>query len=148
MNDERRYPKRPILGVGALILDGDRIVMVRRAKPPNEGWWSLPGGAVETGETIEAALRREVLEETGLRVKELELAEVFERITPDDDGRAEYHYVLIDYVCRVEASEPRAGSDSLEARWFHRHELGELCITEGTLEVVERIFERHAAKQS
>lgn len=145
MSEGRRYPQRPILGVGALILDGARIVLVRRAKPPNAGWWSLPGGAVETGESIEDALRREVLEETGLQVESMEFAEVFERITRDAEGRPEFHYVLIDYVCRA-AGAPQAGSDSLEARWFERHELGALRITEGTLEVIERIFERHGAK--
>lgn len=146
MSSSRRYPPRPILGVGALILDGDRICLVRRAKPPQEGWWSLPGGAVETGERVEDALRREVWEETGLHVESMQLIEIFERITRDPEGVVEFHYVLLDYLCHVAPSPPRAGSDSLETRWFHRRELGNLPITEGTLEIVEKTFDRHGAK--
>jgi len=129
--------------VGALIVDGANIVMIQRGKPPNEGWWSLPGGVVEEGEKLEDALRREVREETGLELDTVQFAEVFERIVND----GEYHYVLIDYICRATPGQsPRAGSDSRAARWFHRSELSAMRITVGTLEVIERVLANHAAK--
>ncbi|HMD47585.1 MAG TPA: NUDIX hydrolase, partial [Bryobacteraceae bacterium] len=99
-NDQRRYPSRPFLGVGALIFEASKILLVERGKEPLKGYWSLPGGILETGERLEDALRREVLEETGLEVEPLSIFEIFERIMPDAAGRAEYHYVLIDYLCR------------------------------------------------
>ncbi|MBS1857553.1 MAG: NUDIX hydrolase, partial [Acidobacteria bacterium] len=103
---DRRYPKRPLVGVGALIFQRGRILMAQRGKEPLKGWWSLPGGAVEAGETLDAAIRREVLEETGLMVEPLRIHEVFERILRDAEGAAEYHYVLIDYICRILSGTP------------------------------------------
>src|ERR1700731_457762 len=101
----RRYPKHPLLGVGALIFgtSGAKgpILMVERAGNPLKGYWSLPGGLVEAGETLEAAGKREILEETGLRVEPSKMFEVFERIMEDAQGRPEYHFVLLDYVCKV-----------------------------------------------
>ncbi len=99
--ESRRYPSRPFLGVGALIFEGAEILLVERAKEPLKGYWSLPGGIVETGEKLEDAIRREVREETGLEIDSLAMFEIFERIMPGADGKAEYHYVLIDYLCRV-----------------------------------------------
>src|SRR5579862_1497499 len=96
---DRRYPERPILAVGALIFQDNRILLVERGQEPLRGYWSLPGGAVESGELLETALLREVLEETGLIVRCDGLHEIFERITPDGDGRAEFHYVIVDYLC-------------------------------------------------
>src|SRR5580698_4989474 len=94
-NEDRRYPTRPFLGVGALIFEGSNILLVERAKEPLQGYWSLPGGIVEVGEKLEDAVRREVREETGLEIDPLEMFEIFERIMPDAEGRPEYHYVLI-----------------------------------------------------
>ncbi len=138
----RRYPERPILGVGALIFQRNRILLAERGKQPLKGYWSLPGGALETGETIESGLRREVLEETGLIVEPMELAEIFERIIPDAQGRAEYHYVLIDYICRVKGGEARAATDVSALAWVPRRDLIRYKLTEGTLPVIERAFER------
>jgi len=136
----RRYPRHPLLGVGALIFDGDRILMAERGGEPLKGWWSLPGGLVETGESLEAAIRREVREETGLEVRPLGVVEIFERIMRDAQGAAEYHYVLIDYICRVLGGVPRAGDDVSRVEWVARRDLAQLRITEGTLAVIEKGF--------
>src|ERR1700683_2031445 len=101
MPNNRRYPKRPVLGVGALIFDRGKILLVERGKEPLKGYWSLPGGALETGETLEQGVIREVREETGLEVKPLKVLEIFERIIRDAQGAAESHYVLIASMCRV-----------------------------------------------
>lgn len=127
--------------MGALILRGDRIVLIERGRQPLKGYWSLPGGAVEAGEQVEEALRREVLEETGLQVEPRHLVEVFERITRDKSGRAEYHYVLLDYLCRLRGGRLRAADDAAGARWVRRGDLTDLRLTEGTLAVIERAFE-------
>jgi len=140
--DDRRYPKRPLIGVGALIFQRDRILMAQRGKDPLKGWWSLPGGALETGESLADAVRREVLEETGLEVRPLEVFEIFERIMRDADGRPEYHYVLIDYTCRVTGGRLRAGDDVVHVEWVRRPDLRKMQITEGTLGVIEKAFRK------
>lgn len=126
------------MGVGAIVVDRDRVLLVERGQEPLKGIWSLPGGAVEAGETLEEAVRREVREETGLEIEPLSLAAVFERIMPDANGRTEYHYVLIDYLCRVTGGELRAASDARRAEWVPREKLASYEITEGTLGVIEK----------
>jgi len=116
------------------------VLLVERGKPPLEGWWSLPGGVLETGESLEDGVRREVLEETGLVVEPLRVAEIFQRIMRDAGGRAEYHYVLIDYLCRVTGGTLCAASDVARVEWVARARLGEYRITEGTAEVIERAW--------
>jgi 8-oxo-dGTP diphosphatase len=140
--DDRRYPKRPLVGIGALIFQRGRILMARRGKEPLKGWWSLPGGAVETGETLDQAVRREVREETGLEVQPVRMFEIFERIMHDAEGATEYHYVLIDYVCRVTGGTLCAGDDVAYVQWMRQDELAGLQITEGTLGVIERAFRK------
>jgi len=108
--------------VGAIILNRNRVLLVERAKPPLKGYWSLPGGVLETGERIEQGVRREVREETGLVVKPLRVIEIFERILRDSSGHVEYHYVLIDYVCRVTSGTPIAGDDVARVEWMRRDE--------------------------
>lgn len=139
-DSDRRYPRRPLVGVGALILDGDRILMAQRGKQPLKGWWSLPGGALETGELLADAVRREVREETGLEIDPLSVFEIFERITRDAEGLAEYHYVLIDYICRVTGGQLAPGDDVCQVEWVRRRDLPKLQITEGTLGVIEKAF--------
>jgi ADP-ribose pyrophosphatase YjhB (NUDIX family) len=139
---DRRYPKRPLVGVGALIFRRDRILMAQRGKDPLKGWWSLPGGALELGESLEAAVCREVLEETGLEVEPVKLFEVFERIMRDPAGAPEYHYVLIDYVCRVVGGKLFPGDDVSAVEWVRRRDLPSFQITEGTLAVIEKAFEQ------
>ena len=138
----RRYPERPVLGVGALIFDEQkRILLIERGGEPLKGWWSLPGGGLEVGETLKEGVVREVLEETGLRVEPLQILEVFERIMRDSNGRPEYHYVLIDYICRVTSGTLAPADDCADARWTARHELASLRVTEGTIAVIEKGYE-------
>ena len=139
---ERRYPNRPLVGVGAIIFRRNRILMAQRGKEPLKGWWSLPGGALELGESLGDGVKREVLEETGLEVEPVRLFEVFERIIRDDAGAPEYHYVLLDYVCRVIGGTLFPGDDVSAVDWVRRADLGALQITEGTLAVIERAFDR------
>ena len=136
----RQYPNRPLLGVGDLIFQRGRILLVRRGKEPLKGYWSLPGGLVETGERLEEAVAREVLEETGLTVRPLYFAEVFQRIMRDSSNRTEYHYVLADFVCKVHSGELKAGDDAGQVEWVPVRRLGELLLTEGTKEVIDRVY--------
>lgn len=146
-HSSRRYPARPILGVGALIFDGDSILLVERGNEPLKGYWSLPGGAVEAGERLEEAIRREVREETGLEIEAVSMFEIFERIIRDEQGHAEYHYVLIDYVCRAASGAAAAASDVSRVAWVAQHQLSSYRLTEGTLQVIERAFQAHARNQ-
>jgi ADP-ribose pyrophosphatase YjhB (NUDIX family) len=125
-----------VLGVGALIFNDDRILLVERGKEPLKGEWSLPGGAVETGERIEDALIREVFEETGLEVSPTSIAAVFERIMPDAQNVPEYHYLLIDFFCVVRGGSLCAGDDCSKAAWFALEECERLPMTAGTLGVI------------
>jgi ADP-ribose pyrophosphatase YjhB (NUDIX family) len=138
----RRYPASPVVGVGALIFRGGKILLVERGKPPLKGMWSLPGGALETGETLEDGLLREVYEETGLKIKPVRLATVFERILRDPEGRTEYHYVLIDYVCRVTGGKATPASDVSSLAWAGPRDLRKYRLTEGTLPVIREAFRR------
>jgi 8-oxo-dGTP diphosphatase len=142
MSDSRRYPPRPILGVGAIIIESGRVLLVERGREPLKGYWSLPGGVLEVGEKLAEGLSREVLEETGLAIEPLSVVEIFERIMRDALGVAEYHYVLIDYLCRVTGGALQSGDDVSEARWVERACLTQYRITEGTLPVIEKAFDR------
>jgi ADP-ribose pyrophosphatase YjhB (NUDIX family) len=129
--------------VGALIFDNQqRVLLVERGGEPLKGWWSLPGGVLEVGESLEDGVRREVLEETGLAIEPVSLFEVFERIMRDENGRPEYHYVLIDYICRVTGGELAAATDCAAVRWTGRDELTALRVTEGTLAVIEKAYKQ------
>ena len=129
------------MGVGALILRRGRILLALRGKEPLKGWWSLPGGLLETGEPLKDAVCREVREETGLVVRPTRVIEIFERILRDAAGEAEYHYVLIDYLCRVTGGTLQAGDDVCSVDWVRREDLPKMRITEGTLAVIEKAFE-------
>ncbi len=126
--------------MGALIFRGRSILLVERGREPLRGYWSIPGGLVETGERLADAVAREVFEETGLRVRRADQFEIFERIMRDADGRAEYHYVLVDYVCKVVEGSLRAGDDVSRAQWVKHGDIGEYRLTPGTLEVIEKAF--------
>jgi ADP-ribose pyrophosphatase YjhB (NUDIX family) len=126
--------------VGALIFEDGKILLVERGKEPLKGYWSLPGGIVETGEKLVDGIRREVAEETGLDVDPYFMFEIFERIIPDSEGNTEYHYVLIDYLCRRLAGVPSAATDASRVAWVAEQNLRDYRLTDGTLEVIERAF--------
>lgn len=138
----REYPDRPIVGVGAVIVDASagRVVLVRRGSPPLQGEWSLPGGVVELGETLRAAAEREALEETGLIVKAGEVLAVLDRIIPGKDGGVQYHYVLIDFLCRCEGGELRARGDAADVRWATESELPKYKLEEIAVSVIKKAF--------
>ena len=136
----REYPDRPLIGVGSIIIENDRVVLVKRAHPPIQGEWSIPGGVLEVGELIREAAVREAQEETGLIVEPGEPLGVFDRILRDPDKRVQYHYVLIDFLCRRIGGELLAASDATEVRWFTRRELPEMQLAEDTLDVIAKGF--------
>jgi 8-oxo-dGTP diphosphatase len=139
----REYPEAPIVGVGAVVIEGAKVLLVRRGHAPLKGEWSLPGGALELGETLQQGVVREVLEETGLVVEPMGMIEVLDRITHDVSGRIHYHYVLIDFVCRVTGGTLRSGSDADQARWAGREELNEqggYGLASVTVGVIEKGF--------
>jgi mutator protein MutT len=138
---DRRYPDRPYVGIGGIIVHEGRVVLVKRRFEPLAGQWSIPGGAVETGETLEACLIREMAEETGFVVEVGPVVEVLDRITHDDEGRVLYHFVLIDYLCWPVGGELRAGSDVAEAVLAEPSELANYQLTEKALAVIERALE-------
>lgn len=137
---QRGYPERPIIGVGGIIIHQDRVLLIRRGKEPSYGKWSVPGGMVNLGETLKDAVKREVLEETGLEVEPLKQIEVFERVIRDSDDRVQYHYVLVDFVCRYVSGEAKAGDDALETRWVIPEDISEYIMTTGTADVIKKAF--------
>src|SRR5215470_9153773 len=142
---KREYPETPLVGVGAIIIERDRVVLVKRGHAPLLGKWSIPGGVLEVGETLRAAVVREVFEETGMTIEPGELMGVFERVVPDEQGRMRYHYVLIDFLCRRIAGELAAADDAEEARWFSREELRSLGLARETEDVILKGFEKSTA---
>jgi 8-oxo-dGTP diphosphatase len=134
----REYPARPIVGVGGVVFVEGRVLLVKRRFEPLAGRWSLPGGAVEVGETLAEGLAREMLEETGLDVVVGPVVDVFDRITRDEDGRARFHYVLVDFVCTARAGAPAAGSDVGEVALAEPGDLARFDLTPKTIEVIRR----------
>ncbi len=141
----REYPSAPIVGVAAVVLRGEDVLLIRRGHEPMLGRWSLPGGALELGETTADGVVREVFEETGLVVRPIEIIATLDRIVRDDHGSVRYHYVLVEWLCRNEdiAVDPSCGDDAVEARWVGSRGIfaPEYDLEESTLNVIERAFE-------
>ena len=143
---QREFPEVPLIGVGAVIIENSiedsRVLLVKRAHPPLQAQWSIPGGVLEVGELVREAAIREAREETGLIVEPADLLGVYDRVLRDGEQRVQYHYVLIDFLCRRVGGELQAASDAAAVRWFGEEELGSLKLTAGSLPVIERAFAR------
>ncbi len=136
----RAYPENPVCAVGAMIFKDHRILLVKRGQPPAFGKWSIPGGVIQLGETVEEAVIREAREETGLEVCPLRLGKVVERIFRDVESRIEYHYIILDYVCEILGGTLQAGSDALAVDLVNVESLDHLDMTEGTAQVIREVF--------
>jgi 8-oxo-dGTP diphosphatase len=134
----RRYPEAPVVAVGVLLFDGDRVLLVQRGRPPQVGRWTVPGGGVEVGETLEEAALRELAEETGLACTLGPVVEVLDRVVRDGDGRVEFHYVILDFVGTAPSGTLLASSDCADARWVPIAELDAWETTDGLAPVVRR----------
>ncbi len=140
----REYPLRPIVGVAGVVLDGERVLLIRRGRAPGEGAWSLPGGALRVGELMAEGVAREVFEETGMRVRAVLQVGAVDRVVRDPDGRVQYHYVVLDWLCHVVGEEtvPVAGGDAMEAAWVERVGLREMGgLDEVSVDMIERAIE-------
>lgn len=131
------YPERPVPAVGALVFRDDAILLVKRGRPPKVGHWSVPGGSIEEGETAEAAVVREVVEETGVQVRPLRVVTITELIERDDTGRIRYHYAIADFLCELLAGEPTPGTDAADARWIPIRDLRDYDLTPTTMRAIE-----------
>ena len=139
---KRDYPEHPLIGVGAVIVSGGRALLVRRDSEPLRGEWSVPGGLLELGEKLREGVRREALEETGLEVEPGDVLDVFDSIFTDPLGRTQYHYVLIDYLCKPLSGEARAGSDVSDVRWVGLDALPAMGLRVSIEQVVRKGIER------
>ena len=138
---KREFPELPLVGVGAIIIEDSRVLLVKRAHPPLQAQWSIPGGVLEVGELIREAAVREAREETGLIVEPADLLGVYDRVLRAEQ-RVQYHYVLIDFLCRRVGGELAAADDAAEVRWFTREELPALKLAEDTQDVIRKGFEK------
>ena len=141
---QREYPDRPIVGVGAIIVENGRVALIKRGKAPLLGEWSIPGGMLELGETVRQGVEREAMEETGLTVRATELLGVFDRVVRDPDGKTLYHYVLIDFLCKRVSGDLHAAGDASEARWVESGEIAVLCLPKDAESVIRTGIEKSA----
>ena len=141
MDSSRLYPDRPIVGVGVVVLRGNEVLLIRRAKPPVSDNWSIPGGAQEIGETVREAARREVAEETGIEIEIVGLIDVVDGITRDPDGRAKFHYTLVDFAALWRSGDARAASDAAATRWAGLDEIAEIPLWDETRRIIARAAE-------
>ena len=137
---QREFPELPLVGVGAVIIENARVLLVKRAHPPLVAQWSIPGGVLEVGEMVREAAIREVREETGLIVEPGDLLGVYDRVLRNAEQRVQYHYVLIDFLCRPAGGELQAADDATEVRWYTCEELPVLRLAEDTLDVIRKGF--------
>jgi len=133
------YPDHPRVAVGAIVIKDDRVLLVKRSKPPGEGLWAIPGGRVELGETLQQAAEREIMEEAGLTIQAKDPVYTFEVIEPDDAGRPRFHYVIVDLIAEYVEGELNPGDDVSEARWVTPQDLESLPISQSTREVLKNV---------
>lgn len=133
----REYPDRPIVGVGAIVWRGERVLLIRRGRPPRLGQWSLPGGAQQLGETLEEAIRREVREETALELAAVRFLTTVDLVERDPEGRVRYHYTLVDFTAEAAEGDPVAGDDAAGVAWFAPEEVAGLGLWSETVRVIE-----------
>ena len=129
------------MGVGGVVVRDERALLIRRGSAPLKGEWSIPGGMLELGETILEGVQRELLEETAIEVRLLDLIEVFERLTRDEAGKLKYHFVILDYLCEAVRGEAQAGSDVTDVAWVRESELNDYSLTPTATRVVQKAFE-------
>jgi 8-oxo-dGTP diphosphatase len=144
--DSRQYPPRPIVGIGVVVWHGDRVLLVKRDKPPRRGQWSLPGGAQQLGETLAEAARREVKEEVALEIELGEIVATLDLIEHDPDRRVRYHYTLIDFTAEAASAVLRPGSDAADARWFTLSQIETLGLWSETVRVIKLARERRPCR--
>lgn len=142
----REYPERPVIGVGGVVIANGRALLIKRGHPPLQGEWSIPGGTLELGETLLEGVQRELLEETALQVRAVDLIEVFDRVFRDDSGRTQYHFVILDYLCEAVSGEACAGSDVTDVAWVSENELERYSLTPTATRVIRRAFEMARAR--
>jgi len=138
---QRRYPERPFVAVGTIVVREGCVLLARRGKEPSYGLWSLPGGAVDLGERLKDAAARETREECGIEIELTDVLEVVERMVRDPDGRVQFHYVIVDYLARWTSGDLAASLEVLEARWVAPEDFPQYELTRGTAEVVLRMLE-------
>jgi ADP-ribose pyrophosphatase YjhB (NUDIX family) len=138
---QRRYPDRPFVAVGTIVVKDGCVLLARRGKEPSYGLWSLPGGAVDVGEGLKVAAARETREECGIEVEITDVLEVVERMVRDPEGRVQFHYVIVDYLARWASGELTSSSEVLESRWVPPEDFPRYEMTRGTAEVVLRMLE-------
>jgi 8-oxo-dGTP diphosphatase len=155
MTSSREYPERPVVGIGGVIIDQSRTLLIRRGSEPLLGEWSIPGGMLEIGESLEQGVARELLEETGIKVRVLELIEVFDRIYAGDEstsaeakGRPRFHFVIADYLCERLSGEPQAGSDVTDVAFAREEELARFQLTETATRILKKAFAMDRARQA
>ena len=134
------YPAQPRVAVGAIVFKDGHVLLVRRAKPPAQDLWAIPGGRVKIGETLQQATEREILEETGITIRALDPVYTFDVIDRDHKGRARFHYVIVDLTADYIAGEPRAGDDAAAARWVSSAELATLKVSSKTRQLLKIQF--------
>ena len=144
MSKNREYPERPFVGVGVVVLRGDEVLLVQRGKAPNKGQWSIPGGKQRLGETVMQAVHRELLEETGVKIKQAALLDVVDVIMQDDNGKIQYHYTLVDYQAEWLSGECRSGDDADAVKWISFNELNSVGLLAKTRDIILKAFSNSA----
>jgi ADP-ribose pyrophosphatase YjhB (NUDIX family) len=144
----REYPDRPLVGIGVVVFRADKVLLIRRGKPPRLGQWSLPGGLQELGETVLAAAAREVREECAIAIEPKGVIDIVDAITPDDAGRVRFHYTLVEVLAEWRSGEAVAGDDAMAVAWFDPREVGKLGMWEQTTRIVAKAAAMRDAQRS